>query len=446
MLASTQGGHKQVDSKSLATSTEEAPPTLTVRDVQVLEGSSETNTVVSVQIQLSSQATSPVTATYLTADGTALEDSDYRGTSGTVTFDTGATSTVVFVDVIADSVEETDERFYLDVSSAEGAEVADGRGGISILDDDGSHEGRTPPEESGAVPAIDAQAPTITITTPEDQQAPTGWYNKSTSGTDGVTVSVIASDPSGVTSVTCKDGSKSVLNTTDSGTFAIEDGVHPITCSAIDGEGNRGAGEGSTAMPATLRVDQTAPTVACATTKPKFFLHDPAATVRADVGDVTSGPDATTAHATANTTAVGQDMPTNVTGLDVAGNSTTIACLYDVIYRFSGFQAPISASGPQDEQAGRTVPVKWRISDFYDVGVDDLASFQTLTSFSDTCGTDRQGEATESSPGRSELQSQGDGNYHFNWKTPSSYSGKCRTMSLNLLDGQSDRLASFRFR
>ncbi|MFN2609785.1 MAG: PxKF domain-containing protein [Actinomycetota bacterium] len=43
-------------------------------------------------------------------------------------------------------------------------------------------------------------------------------------------------------------------------------------------------------------------------------------------------------------------------------------------------------------------------------------------------------------------QSQGDGNYHFNWKTPSSYSGKCRTMSLNLLDGQSDRLASFRFR
>lgn len=421
-----------------------APPGIVARDAFALEGTSVTTTV-SVELRLSAPSESNVTATYQTTDGTAAAPSDYVSESGSAVITAGQTTTVVEVEVTGDSDEESDERFYIDLLGADGATITDGRGGVSILDDDGANEGRTLPEDPGQAVPVDSQAPTITITTPNEQAAATGWYNQATSGTDGVDVSVTATDVSGVVSLVCKKGSATLLSSSESGEFTLGDGVHQISCTATDGEGNRGAGPSSTPMPATFKVDQALPSLEC-TAKPKFILNQPSARVPAAVTDVTSGAAANPATAPADTSKVGQELSANVTGSDLAGNEASITCLFAVVYRFSGFEQPLGSPGPQEEQAGRTIPVKWRISDYFDIGVEDIASFKSLTTFSDDCSTTRSAETSEASPGISDLKYQGDGRYHFNWKTPKSYSGRCRTMSLNLLDGESDRLAFISFR
>jgi Beta-propeller repeat len=112
-------------------------------------------------------------------------------------------------------------------------------------------------------PGTDATPPAIAVAPgPNDHVAASGWYNQATSGSDGVEIDVSATDPSGVSNITCTDGATTVLNTSSaSGSFTLTDGMHSISCTATDGQGNSGAGPGSTAMPVTFNVDETAPTV-----------------------------------------------------------------------------------------------------------------------------------------------------------------------------------------
>src|SRR5437899_2685834 len=139
---------------------------------------------------------------------------------------------------------------------------------------------------------MDNQPPVITVAAgPSDAVAASGWYNRASSGTDGVEVDVSASDPSGVTHLSCTDGATTVLDVSAaSGSFTLTDGTHGISCSATDGAGNEGAGDGSTPIPVEFKVDQTPPTLAPAVTPNPVFLHG-TATVAANASDSGSGLD-----------------------------------------------------------------------------------------------------------------------------------------------------------
>ncbi|MCL4852387.1 MAG: hypothetical protein KJZ78_13515, partial [Bryobacteraceae bacterium] len=73
---------------------------------------------------------------YATADGTAQAGLDYIATSGTLVFAPGETTKTIRVPVLGDTTEEADERFYLNLSSPNGATLADGTGECLIRDDD----------------------------------------------------------------------------------------------------------------------------------------------------------------------------------------------------------------------------------------------------------------------------------------------------------------------
>src|SRR5262249_29776253 len=107
----------------------------------------------------------------------------------------------------------------------------------------------------------DATPPVITMPAgPNDAAAAGGWYNTASSGSDAVEVDVSATDASGVAQLMCGDGQTTLLDTTGgSGSFTLTDGTHEISCTASDGLGNSGAGEGSTGMPDGFKGDQTAP-------------------------------------------------------------------------------------------------------------------------------------------------------------------------------------------
>jgi hypothetical protein len=121
-------------------------------------------------------------------------------------------------------------------------------------------------------------------------------------------------------------------------------------------------------------------------------------------------------------------------------------------YQFSGFFAPIDM--PQNgvvvwntAKAGQAIPAKWQLT-VDGVPVSDPASFAGLFSYQVNCTTGGAIEDAieEYATGGSSLQYKGDGNWQFNWNTPSSYKNTCRVMNIKLKDGTYSAAANFKFR
>ncbi|HMC68484.1 MAG TPA: Calx-beta domain-containing protein, partial [Mycobacteriales bacterium] len=111
-------------------------PSITVGDARVAEGNAGL-TPMTFDVTLTAAAAIPISATYQTAPGTAIEGDDYQAAKGTIIFPPGQTKQSVTVNVIGDTAFEPDETFTLTVTPAGGAPVtATG----TIVNDD-----RTPP-------------------------------------------------------------------------------------------------------------------------------------------------------------------------------------------------------------------------------------------------------------------------------------------------------------
>ena len=81
-------------------------------------------------------------------------------------------------------------------------------------------------------------------------------------------------------------------------------------------------------------------------------------------------------------------------------------------------------------KAGQAIPLKWRLTDALGRPITDVTSVSVQASTM-TCdqGT-TQDQIEEYAAGSSGLQNLGDGYYQFNWKTPATYAGSCKTIAL----------------
>ena len=111
-------------------------PSISVRDVLVVEGNSGTTQATFV-VALSAPTSQTVSCSFATANGTATAGSDYTATSGAVTFAAGEVEKPVVVLVNGDTVDESQETFFLDISNVQNATVSSSRGTGFINDDDG---------------------------------------------------------------------------------------------------------------------------------------------------------------------------------------------------------------------------------------------------------------------------------------------------------------------
>ena len=120
---------------------------------------------------------------------------------------------------------------------------------------------------------------------------------------------------------------------------------------------------------------------------------------------------------------------------------------YVDLYQLQGFFEPVSTTERNVAQAGKAVPVRWRAVDGTGTPVSDPAHFVSVSSEGETgatCGT-ASPDAIEEYVGNSGLRYLGDGNWQFNWQTPKSYAGQCRTMVLTLA-GNTRLEALFQFK
>jgi len=106
-----------------------------VGSVAILEGNAGTQHA-AVVVSLSEPHGNSVTVDYSTASGTATAGSDYSAASGKLTFAKGQTSKTILVPVIGDRLAEPSEQFFVQLSNAKGAKIANGTGVVTIMDDE----------------------------------------------------------------------------------------------------------------------------------------------------------------------------------------------------------------------------------------------------------------------------------------------------------------------
>jgi uncharacterized protein YhjY with autotransporter beta-barrel domain len=125
-----------VDGQGVGTIVNDDPvPSLSIDDVTVVEGNSGiTNAVFTVALGAPSGQT--VSVNYATADGTATQPADYTATSGTLTFTPGQTTRTISVPVVGEIVPEASETFFVNLSGATNATLADNQGTGTITNDD----------------------------------------------------------------------------------------------------------------------------------------------------------------------------------------------------------------------------------------------------------------------------------------------------------------------
>ncbi len=109
---------------------------ITINDGSVMEANTGTVNAV-FTVTLSEAVSVPVTVSYATANGSATAPGDYMAISPTVlTFAPGETSRTMSVAVFGDTVFETNETFFVNLSNAGHAIISDAQGVGTIINDD----------------------------------------------------------------------------------------------------------------------------------------------------------------------------------------------------------------------------------------------------------------------------------------------------------------------
>ena len=110
-------------------------PTISVDDVTVTEGTGGT---VSAVFHLSQDKRGKTTVRFATSEGTAKAPGDFITKTGRIRFAGNKLTKTVAITVVGDTIDEANENFFLDLSQAVGATIADDRGEATITDNDAS--------------------------------------------------------------------------------------------------------------------------------------------------------------------------------------------------------------------------------------------------------------------------------------------------------------------
>ena len=114
---------------------DDVAPTLSIADVTVTEGNAGTSAG-QVIVTASAPSGRPLTVNYGTVAGTALADTDFISTSGTLTIPPGSTSQTIAIPIVGDVLNESDEVFGINLNSPVGATILRGQAIVTIADDD----------------------------------------------------------------------------------------------------------------------------------------------------------------------------------------------------------------------------------------------------------------------------------------------------------------------
>lgn len=191
-----------------------------------------------------------------------------------------------------------------------------------------------------------------------------------------------------------------------------------------------------------LKLDKTPPQSRWDGTCPATVLLGSSATISVSVTDGVSGvasQSVSDGKAQLDTGAVGEKT-FSVIAADQAGNTSVATCGYRVLYDASGFLRPVlGAPAVNTANAGKTVPIKWRIPDGAGGFVGDLGVVTRMTVQRVSCEDLSEALAEPTDPlssGDSVLRyDRGENQFVFTWKIEPEMAGGCFVFSVGLNDG-----------
>ena len=131
---------------------------------------------------------------------------------------------------------------------------------------------------------------------------------------------------------------------------------------------------------------------------------------------------------------------------DASGNTETVTFTVTVLYNFNGFFSPVSNLPTFNSvNAGRAVPIKFSLSGNKGLNIFAAGSPASQPISCSTTAPTADLEGTVSSGGSSLSYDAGSDQYHYTWKTESSWAGTCRALVVTLNDG-STHTAYFKFK
>ncbi len=133
---SVPNGATLADAQGIGTINNDDIRNLRINDVSKAEGNSGT-TPFTFTVSLNAISSAPVTVKYATANGTATAGSDYTATSGTLTIPADQISKTLTINIIGDTTNESQEQFFVNLSSPSGATLTDAQGVGIVTNDDG---------------------------------------------------------------------------------------------------------------------------------------------------------------------------------------------------------------------------------------------------------------------------------------------------------------------
>ncbi len=152
-------------------------PKISINDATVTE--SKSGATATFTVSLDAPTVFNLTVDYATADGTAKVGKDYTATSGTLTFVAGETSKTVTVAALDDLLDESSETFFVNLSKATNATIADSRGVGSILDNDATPSLRVanPPDKfEGSLAAPGSTTFSVTLSAPSGRTVSVSYF------------------------------------------------------------------------------------------------------------------------------------------------------------------------------------------------------------------------------------------------------------------------------
>ncbi len=113
---------------------EEITPEMSIASLTRFEG--DDASTFSFLVSINRTSSTDVTVDYATESHTAAEGEDFLQASGTLTILAGERSAMIDVQIVADTLKEADEEFYMNLSNVSGATLVTDRGTATIRNDD----------------------------------------------------------------------------------------------------------------------------------------------------------------------------------------------------------------------------------------------------------------------------------------------------------------------
>jgi len=183
---STPSNATLADDQGVCTIADNDPwPLISITDESATEGNSGT-VEMGFTVSLSRVSGQPVTVDFFTTNTTATAGSDYVATNGTLVFNPGETNKTILLTISGDVLAEGDETFFVMLANATSADIGDGVGIGTIVDDDtvaiAINDVSVVEENSGATNAVFA----VSLSGPGAQVVKVDYATAGDTATSGV--------------------------------------------------------------------------------------------------------------------------------------------------------------------------------------------------------------------------------------------------------------------